>query len=413
MATKRIILSVTLFTIILTLISFANSIPDHFLPPELNPCDENTHQSRCGIPINQPGHGAVELCGDCYICGFDDGVCPAWYSTGIKSEELINVTLRKGTTDRPDLDQEYQINYNTAGDACDFYGAEFDYAIRKDLKEDDWTIDASIGENTPMSARNDYVIAFCGNVSRRPSCDVCVDPDCKTDLFGTAYTYDEVSGVMPLQNAIVQILPAQDEEESHLYRNATSNADGSFEVENAYFGEVYVYCLAEGFTPTKRKVTLKPDKNIVDCRLEHAECNADCTVPSGLHYGVRVCSKYCEGINGCDYGHGFEIDNGAGYTINILDEPTPSGGLTFNKTDIMDAAHGRPQGYFHKFHEIIDEANEQVVLIGLETCNNYAVIRTYALFNVKADVQSLITRSFNKILPDGTPVFLNIIAYDR
>lgn len=416
---------VLILIVIMSFIAFADLMetPDEFLISEyLGPCDINNNHSRCGELISEVGHGAVELCEHCHICGYEDGVCPAWYSTGAVSDELFNITLRKGRNDRPQYDtpivpasfKKFEINYDTGKEACEYFGGIFHSAYSKEFYEDNWALNDGIGESTSMSGRTDYVFALCENTSLRPSCDVCIDPDCKTSLVGAAYTYHKDSGIEELENVSIIVLPAYDEEELYLRRNATSNADGSFEVENAYSGEVYVYCLAEGFTPTREKITLKPGKNIVDCRLSHAECDEDCTVPSGLHYGVRVCSKYCDGRNGCDYGHGFQITDDQGNTENLTG-PIPSGPLVFNRTSIKDAAHGRQPGYFHKFHEIVDQANDRVRLIGLETCNDYAAFRTYPLFNVQAgdDISSLLTRRFNKILPDGTPVFLNIIVYNK
>ena len=362
------------------------------------PCNPNSDTSACGFLISNLGHGAVELCKNCFVCGAEDGVCPAWYSTGVQSSDPFEVLLRKGTVDRPEGGGAADsIAYAFGNVACNYFGGTFSEAKTKQSFNDEWETSGILGFDN-MDSRDDYVKAVCLNVSARPSCDVCVDPDCHTVLKGMVYVPGtDGFSPFPVYNASITVLPRFNETAVGLNRSAKSNPDGSFVVPDAYSGEVNVYCTAEGYEYISREITLKPGINIVDCPLRHGTCDANCTVPSA-QYGVRVCDRDCQDVNGCDFNQS---------------EYIPDDLMGIDMYDLMDACHGRPQGFFYELNVTVDKDSGKVNVTGVECCNEYPFIKIYSLFSLGDDVTNLLTRRFNKLLPDGSPIFLNILVFNK
>ena len=374
---------------------FLFAVPFGFVSAQVTPCDPTSNMA-CEELITEPGHGAVELCNNCFVCGANDGVCPAWYSTGEVGDN-ISVLLRKGELDRPATNSYIGgTDFATPNDACNYFGGEVLSIEAKSNYDDVWG-PPSIGENDLVGPLSNYVRVNCTNVPARPSCDICVDPDCHTMLKGVAYA--PVTGgaePIPIPGVNVFVVPRYNPDNNDLHRYNVSLSDGSFEISNAYSGEVTVYCSAEGFDSVEKNVTLLPGYNIVDCRMPSGVCDADCTFPSA-QFGVRVCSSACQGQNGCDFGE------------NIPPEDT------ITADDLMGACDGRIPGTFRELHVERDEAAGTVTVTGVVCCTNYPEVRTYPLFNIfdSDDITNLLTRRFNKLLPDGSPVFLNIVVYNK
>lgn len=346
----------------------------------------------CGAFITTPGHGAVELCNNCFACGgIQDGVCPAWYSTG-EIGQNVNVTLRFGNQSQDRLTGasfEYYVSYSTPKEACSIVGGQFFRAYVKNNYEDAWTLTV-MGENTNVSTNTNYVMVECNNVPRTPSCDQCIDVDCTNEVRGLAYESILVNGVVekaPLEGARMTIVSRFSPDNQNLTRMGEANAQGEFNILNSYSGNVTVICTANGYEPVVQNVTLKSGKNLIDCRLTEATCDANCTVPSA-QYGERVCDQRCQGINGCSFG---PVDT---------------------RDDAIKACDGRTQGFFSELGTQV--LGGQVVVSGYNCCNTPAS-KSYPIFDISDsnDVSHLITRSYNKILEDGSAVVLNLIVYKK
>ena len=369
---KRIVVRITLLItiILITLIG---------VQAQTNPCTENT-ENTCGYPITQTGHGAVELCEYCYVCGAEDGICPAWYSTGERHENPVEVLVRKGTQDRLNVSDDKTIVHNTPQQACESIGGTFQAPARvRNQKEDDWQDDATKGATTPMSEETQYIKARCVNVPIRPSCDECIDVDCITELKGAVYT-QRGGGYEGLKNATVILGSDKYHFNEEYERRNRTNEDGEYEILNAYMGNVEITCLADGFKPKTKSVKLVPGNNIVDCELEEDTCTQDC-----YYAASGICSKDCEGFNECEF-------------------PTD---------EIKDACHSRPQGFVHVFNanplgDGLIEVNETVC------CNNDYRTREVSEFRPQPSnlIRNLITRSYSKIFLER-PTDLKIIVYDK
>lgn len=347
-------------------------------------CNPLSTQSECGVLITTKGHGAVELCNNCFACGADDGVCPAWYSTGEIGPNM-NVTLRLGNADRPsETTNGATIAYLTPKDACDQFGAQYlGEAYSKVNYAHSWT-SYTLAETDIIDSTNRYIKVTCENVPKTPSCNICVDPDCSNKLTGMAYEVLDDGNTNIIENAVITILPqSAAADQTQMRREAVSNNQGFFEVENSYSGEVRVLCAAAGYVPTTQEVTLKPGNNIIDCKLAEAACTAECTLPSST-YGQEVCASECQGRGGCDFGGDY----------------------------FMNACTNRPINYFYENNTYIDDG--VVYVEGISCCKTPAT-KTYPLFNIDdtSDVSNLITRRYSKVLSDGTSVFLNIIVYNK
>ncbi|MFP4567368.1 MAG: hypothetical protein ACLFN8_00335 [Candidatus Woesearchaeota archaeon] len=350
-----------------------------------------TGNGPCGQDITTPGYGAVELCSTCYECGEIDGVCPAWYSEGDGSSDDFEVELRVGTTNRLTTDVNHEIIYVNGSDACKYFGGTFKEAQTKSNYDGEWVINSGINDGTNMTGQTDYVRAICENIVQRPSCDECVDVDCQTELIGAAYVTSDSGLQQPIENATIMIYPQNEflEGNTSFIKNTSSGSNGLYNLTNAYSGKIRFVCSAATFDPVYREVTLRPGKNIIDCPMTRAECQSDCTLPSA-QYGERMCSRECDGHNGCEFSS--DVD-----TANIL----------------MDACDARPLGFFQELETTT--ADGIINVTGVTCCNNYPISQIYSQFSVGEDnnVSRLLTRSYNKILQDGTPVFLNIVVYNK
>ena len=377
-----IIITLLLSIMILTQINIANSAP----------CDIG-NTGRCMETIDTKGHGAVELCNNCFVCGEIDGVCPAWYSVGdVSGDDLIvDMKIRHDVPYRLSTPDDYVFMYTTGDDACDYFNADFKHAQTRAEETDSWTTIMAITGATDISSGYDslYVRAVCENATKRPSCDDCVDPDCTTELRGVTYRIGTGGTLEAVEDVNITIIPQNE----HTRNNASymfsvlSDAQGQYDLSGAYSGKVSIRCSKQAYDWVEKNVTLLPGKNIIDCHMKRAECRDDCTLPSAI-YGERICAAECHEVNGCFF------------------PQTP-----YNFTNLCDA---RPLNFFQQITTITNETLGTITEVGARCCIT-PENKTYSLFDIDGNdhISRLITRSFNKILPDGTPVFLNIIVYNR
>jgi hypothetical protein len=378
-----IIITLLLSIMILTQINLANSAP----------CNTGD-TGRCGQTINTKGHGAVELCNNCFACGEIDGVCPAWYSVGdVSGDDLIvDMKIRHDVPYRLSTPDDYVFMYTTGDDACNYFNADFKEAQTRAEETNSWTTNPVITGTTDISIigyDSLYVRAVCENATKRPSCDECVDPDCTTELRGVTYKIGTGGNPEAVEDVNITIIP----QISNTRNNASymfsvlSDNQGQYDMNDAYSGEVSIRCTKESYDWVEKNVTLVPGKNIIDCQMKRAECRDDCTLPSAI-YGERICAAECDGIGGCNF---------------------PTTPFSF-----IDACDARPLNFFQPVTTVINETLGTITEVGARCCTTLEN-RTYSLFNIddNDDVSRLITRSYNKILQDGTPVFLNIIVYNK
>ncbi|MCC7574306.1 carboxypeptidase-like regulatory domain-containing protein [Candidatus Woesearchaeota archaeon] len=368
---ERIIILLTTLIIVITLTQITTA----------EPCGVGT-QSVCGVSINTPGHGAVELCNNCFVCGADDGICPSWYSKGAINEDNLTVLLRKGTIDRP-AETEYSAAYNTGNEACEHFGGTFLVAETKTYRSDLWEINYSFLGHYNVNNYDMYIRAICGNILTTPSCNECVDPDCTASIKGIAHTGDGNT----VKDAVVVIIPQNEIQKANeplFMRSNTTNEKGEYKISNAYSGKVTMLCSAIGYEGTARNITLLAGENVVDCNLGHASCDEHCTIPSS-RFGERICAKECQGENGCD----------------------------FNSTIAMNACDRRPINFFHQLNSTI--LSDYIQIEGILCCNTFPHIinRTIFRVNPETEISDLLTRRFRKALPDGTPMDLHIIVYNK
>lgn len=342
----------------------------------------------CSTAITTPGYGAVELCNDCFICGANDGVCPMYYAAGGETK-TIEILLRKGS-DRPGmLGADHTITYTTPNEACAQFAGTYKSAKRKSTKTGTWVPDSSITETTQINELNRYILIECENVPKTPSCNDCIDLDCGSEIRGAIY---EQGTNNPIRDSTILIRPQLEtiRQNTAYERVVVPDAEGKFTIPNAYAGNIQVICSAQGYTPVTKEITAHLGKNLVDCEMTKATCAADCTVPSS-NYGERVCSSECHGQNGCN----------------------------FQNTDYMNACHLKPEGYIHIFNETI--SGGWVITQGVRCCNTQYDDKK-PIFNPElptttttpgGKIANLITRKYNKVLEDGTPVILNIIVYNK
>ena len=348
--------------------------------------------SACGFPIENSGHGAVQLCNVFYTCGAADGVCPEDYSDGTleNRSERMEVMMYYGYPDRPDTSSftDNSLIYNTGLQACEVIGGGCQSIQYSDDYGENWQALGSVSCSTNIDGNpnvdNVMVKAVCNNVPRTASCSLCPDPDCLTSVRGVVY---DVNSSQPLDNAgVVFTTPTPGIDYS-----TRTDEEGAFGLNTAR-GNLTVMCGADGYFPINKDGFFIRGENIIDCPLQEAQCTADCALPNA--FGEMICRSDCQGRGGCEYDTYTTSDFSGDDTL-----------VTYNASELCDGAR---QGTFRRVGRI-----NSTHVFGADCCSNGFIEKKVPLFNLDAEnVRNLLTRNYLRLL-DDEPVTLKIIVYDR
>lgn len=342
----------------------------------------------CGeiVTENTPGFGAVELCDNCFVCGEADGVCPSLYSDGtIVTKHMV---MKVPNAPIPGYTNADAINYDVGNDACSVIGGTCT-SIQQSTDGASWSSASGLNcaANISGVAPHLYIRAVC-NAPKTASCDECPDPDCNTTLKGVAY---DASTNQPMQNVRVRLHAPNNP--ANIDSSTYTSISGVYDSDEPDFlsvtGNLVVTCTHPQFLPHVENVYLQPERNIVNCRMERADCTPECTIPD--RDGVYRCSEVCHGVEGCNYP---TIDHG---------------GTSYQPEDIAAMCDGVKPGTFIPIGTHPSDENR---VVGVECCNS-ETSRFMPRFRLEGDdIRNLITRNFRKEL-DGVPVTLKIIVYSR
>ncbi len=333
----------------------------------------------CGEGVDVQGHGAVALCeSDCFVCGASDGVCPEDFSDG-STRDGVEMLIKVPVDERPVGFTDYQSNFETGNEACSETGGTC-VEVQESPDGDSWGASYNTCD-TPWTFMSDdnYYRAICDDVPVTPSCSICADPDCRTNLRGYAY---DINTNEPLENALIGVTSAFNNDVFYL---ETSESDGSYDFEVAR-GQLQFSCGYDKYYPVAdQEINLQRGSNTVDCALEGASCTQDCTLPN--EFGVDICRSECEGDNNCVY------------------QTTEFEGETYDARDICS---NRPLGSFQNIGRI-----NNTHTLGVTCCSGSFTTVYNPRFTIDADnVKNLLTREYRRLL-DGEPVTVKIIVYNE
>ncbi len=348
------------------------------------PCNPGSDQSRCGEFISTSGHGAVELCSDCFVCGANDGVCPSRYSDGTITRR--NITMKvpfvQGST------QQYTISYSTGNEACDVIAGDCDSVMRRE-QGGSWSAAGSCAQDISSSSEDQFYYKAVCDAPRTAGCIECPDPDCGTQLRGV--TYSTVTGEL-MGDVRVRVYAPNNDNINTLTQSSpagfyNSELDSDF---NPVEGRILVSCIAPQYFPLVQEVVLQPGSNIFNCAMERADCTPSCTLPDAD--GEEVCRADCAGEGGCAY--------------PSIDE----NGYVYSPEEIAGMCDGLRSD---TFIPLGPDPNDDDYVVGIVCCNQGLESRFMPYFNLRGDdIKNLITRNYRKDL-DGMPVTLKIIVYNR
>lgn len=344
-----------------------------------NPADT----SQCGQTIATPGHGAVELCQDCFYCGDGtDGVCPEDFSDGTPETDANKriMMLRVGT-DRPIIGSNPDANpviFANADAACASMvgtcsgpGA---IETKSSLEGTTWSSPGSISCNTPMAGRSDYVRVTC-DIPKAGNCQECPDPDCTSSVRGI--TFDNSSS-KNLINTHVNIVST-----NNVNIRAEADSNGVYTM-SAFRGRVRVVCTALDYQKFEQQIYLKKGDNVVDCRMAQATCQPTCTLPD--INGNNICRASCDGQNGCN----------------------------FASSTTMSICQDVPEGSTIVLKRQVDGSGNPTDFVEAVTCCTGAITLLYRpLLSISSnDITNLLTRDYRKKL-NGLPVTIRVITYNK
>ena len=359
----------------------------------LNMCTIST-QNVCGQPIQNQGHGAVELCDNCYVCGAADGICPDDFSDGTilpQSDDRTRVTMKIGTDQRPEgeifTSNDFRLIHSTGNEACEAVSGTCSEILTKTSPGGTLTPAGISCETSVLSESfENYYVAQCQNVLRTASCANCPDPDC-ADAQIKGLAYDKDTGDL-LSNSRITLKHSTNTMINNLNLNAISESDGSFEFEGIR-GSLTVQCSTEGYDPVTFTKNIVRGTNIIDCPLGEAQCSTQCTIPNDQ--GQEVCRASCDDRNEC------------GFNTGIFEEV---------EYDFAEVCDGRRVGSF-----VILGRENSTHVTGVECCTGVLESVRRPQFSMdeieqQEGIRNVITRDYNRDLEDET-VTVRIVVYER
>lgn len=362
-STNKLLFHIALIPITILIISLSANAQ--------NEC-KTTDLSTCGYTITTIGHGAVELCQNCFVCGASDGVCPEDFSDGNPETDANKtfVLLRVSNNDRPPaiLPNGNPIIYDTGREGCEVINGTCNTIFVKAKEGDPW-IPSPWGQSctdSVASLNSWYVAANC-TAPKTAGCQYCPDPDCTTNLIGI--TFDNITNqTIPAKVNVVSL---------NKVLAAKVDSDGTYFM-NPFRGNVKVICTAQDYLVTEKNVFLQRGKNIVDCPMGEASCSPECTLPD--INGFEVCASKCDNQNSCNY---------ANDDIKAICEGVRAGSTV-----------------------VINRTNSTHVLAVTCCTGDYEYIYR-PLFRLDADkIPNLLRRDYRKML-NGIPITLRIITYNK
>lgn len=331
-----------------------------------------TVQVACSEFIDTAGHGAVELCQTCFVCGLEDGICPESYSDGtVETDDNKTRVLLRAGSDRPDSgaspgDDDYPILYNNGNLGCDAINGSCTGLESKLTWLGAW-VPSGAGCSTDMGSINDYVRAVC-NAPKTAGCQYCPDPDCVTNIIGI--TMDAITNEsVPAHVNVVSL--------DNTNFRAEGTSSGTYNMQSPR-GNVRVICTAEDYDITEIDVFLQRGLNIVDCRLGEAACSPACTLPD--INGNPICAAKCDLQNACVY---------ASEGSKAICDNLPLGATV-----------------------IINRTNETTITAVTCCSGNFVQVYRPRIGGLNSHIPNLLTRDYRKEL-NGIPVNLRIITYSK
>lgn len=361
-------------------------------------CYNNGYQqSACGVDIDESGHGGVELCEECFTCGYADGVCPEDYSDGSDEDRdyRMKIDMIHGIGDRhvESPDPETELMHNSGNDACNVISGDCEEVREYNHETEEWgstsiACEENAVDNLEYEEDNHYK-AVCDNVPKTPSCTSCPDPDCTTELSGLVFEEDEEEA---LEGATIGIGSISNEELDFYETETDEDGKYSFEVPR---GNLTFQCGKDQYELQASKELLTRGDNVLDCNLEYAQCTSSCTQPN--EYGEEICRASCQGEGGCYYDEAETVGSFEDIDNNKIE---------YNATEDCD---GEVQGDFLRLGRI-----NETHIKGLSCCQEGLETKYEPLFQVGGDVDTLITRSLRRTLDEtGEDVSVNIIVFNE
>ncbi|MCF7866804.1 carboxypeptidase-like regulatory domain-containing protein [Candidatus Woesearchaeota archaeon] len=387
---KKILL-ITILTIIITTILLSNTIiaqEPEICSPTLPICYNHD--------LTETGFGAVEICGECAVCGKQDGICPEKYTDGENETDTnkTSILIKIPKNQRPEKLRENAPNIynkieNTPNTACTNLhpDATCNKVYTKENWEDEWIQTNSDECNTNIeTGLNDtsYFLVECNSVKRTAGCQWCNDPDCTANLTGLTWSK---STNQTIPDARVTVTSNY-----NYIIDVPTNPDnqGLFSMSGVPWGNVKITCTKKDYRPIVKDTFIQPGINVLDCGMTEAYCTPECTVPND--YGTELCRARCQGINGCSFQSTTSPTSGKNYdAAKICEDLEPGARINLEWQD-----------------------EQHTTVLYLDCCSGQ--FGTEKLGSVKLEssdnIKNLITKTYNKKIK-GEPVQVKILVYEK
>ena len=349
--------------------------------------------------VTETGFGAVQICGECAVCGKPDGICPEDYTDGNNEtdENKTRILLKISKEQRPSSIQDNAPSIfneytgsETGHTACQSIHPEAQCVkmFWKEKFNESWTELGSSVCNLQISgdlSDNRYWMAECEGIKRTAGCQWCNDPDCTANLTGLVW---DASTNKSTGEAKVTVTSHY----NYLIERITNpTSEGLYSMNKVPTGNVKVTCTKTDYRPLTKETFIQPGTNVVDCPLKEAYCTPECTIPNDE--GTEVCRERCKGVNGCNFQEHTSEVTGKTYDASTICENLEPGARV--NLEWQDPPN-----------------NTQMLYV--DCCNQDFGIREVDAMQIQSNnnIKNLITRTYKKTLK-GEPVDVKILIYEK